>query len=69
MRLIQKIITMFKKKEVTVVTTRDLAKHMQETRTMVVPNYDEKKMREPKISMFHWVIMFLEVMEMDKYSF
>ena len=53
MRLIQKIITMFKKKEVTVVTTRDLAKHMQETRTMVVPNYDEKKMREPKISMFH----------------
>ena len=53
MSLIQKIITKFKKKEVTLVTTRDLAKHMQETRTMFVPKYDKKKMKDPKISMFH----------------
>lgn len=53
MRLIQKIINMFKKKEVTVVTTRDLAKHMQETRTMLVPKYDEKKFKYPDISMYH----------------
>ena len=53
MNLIQRLINKFKKKEVTVVTTRDLVKHMQETRTMVVPNYDEKKMKDPKISMFH----------------
>lgn len=43
MSLIQKIINKFKKKEVTVVTTRDLAKHMQETRTIKVPNYKETK--------------------------
>ena len=44
---------LFKKKEATVVTTRNLAKHMQETRTMLVPKYDEKKMKDPDISMFH----------------
>ena len=53
MRLFEKIINKFKKKEVTVVTTRDLAKHMKETRTMFVPKYDEKKMKDPNISMFH----------------
>lgn len=53
MSLIQKIINRFKKKEVTVVTTRDLAKHMQETRTMEVPNYNNKNCKDPDISMFH----------------
>ena len=53
MSLIQKIMNKFKKKEVAVVTTRDLVKHMQETRTMLVPNYDEKKFKYPDISMFH----------------
>lgn len=53
MRLIQKIINKFKKKETTIVTTRNMVQHMQETRTMVVPKYDEKKMKDPKISMFH----------------
>ena len=41
------------KKEPTVVTTRNLTKHMQETRTMLVPKYDEKKENDVKISMFH----------------
>lgn len=41
------------KNEPTVVTTRDAAKHMQETRTIIVPKYDEKKEKDVKISMFH----------------
>ena len=53
MRLIQKILNKFKKKDVTVVTTRNLSKHMQETRTMLVPKYDKNNMKDPKISMFH----------------
>ena len=40
-------------KEQTVVTTRNLARHMQKTRTMLVPKYDEKKEKDIKISMFH----------------
>jgi len=48
-----KLITKYKKKEISVVTTRTLAKHMQETRTMIVPNYNEKKSKEINISMFH----------------
>ena len=43
MSLVQKIINKFKKKEVTVVLCKDLPKHMQETRTMKVPNYKESK--------------------------
>ena len=45
MKLVQKVIKKFKKKEkkeTNVVTTRDLTKHMQETRTMLVPKYNEK---------------------------
>ena len=53
MRLFKKLIDKFKKKEAKVVTTRDLAKHMQETRTMLVPKYDEKKFKYPDISMYH----------------
>lgn len=53
MRLFKRLIDKFKKKEAKVVTTRDLAKHMQETRTMLVPKYDENNMKDPKISMFH----------------
>jgi len=41
------------KKEPTVVTTRDAAKHMQETRTILVPKYDEKKEKDIKISLLH----------------
>ena len=43
MRLFEKLINKFKKKETTVVAARNLAKHMQETRTMLVPNYKESK--------------------------
>lgn len=43
-RLIQKIINKFKKKEYKpIVLCEDLPKHMQETRTIPVPKYDEKK--------------------------
>ena len=41
------------KKEPIVVTTRNLAKHMQETRTIQVPKYNEKNEKDIKISMFH----------------
>ena len=37
----------------TVVTTRDAAKHMQETRTIIVPKCDEKKEKDVKISTLH----------------
>ena len=53
MRLFKKLIDKIKKKEAKVVTTRDLAKHMQETRTMLIPKYDEKNMKDLNISMFH----------------
>ena len=53
MTLIQKLLNKLKKNEKTVVTTRSLAQHMQETRTILVPNYKEKNVKEPKISMFH----------------
>ena len=43
MRLFEKLINKFKKKEATVVTTRNLTKHMQETRTMLVPKYKESE--------------------------
>ena len=53
MSLVQKIINKFKKKEVTVVLCKDLPKHMQETRTIPVPNYNNKNCKDPDISMFH----------------
>ena len=56
MKLVQKVIKKFKKKEkkeTNVVTTRDLTKHMQETRTMLVPKYNEKNVKEFDITMFH----------------
>ena len=55
MKLVLKLCNKLKKeqRETKVVTTRDLTKHMQETRTMLVPKYDGKKPYEPKISMFH----------------
>ena len=40
-------------KNQTVVTTRNLTKHMQETRTILVPKCDKKKEGDIKISMFH----------------
>ena len=55
MKLILKLRNKLKKekRETKVVTTRDLTKHMQETRTMLVPKYDGKDTYDPKISMFH----------------
>jgi hypothetical protein len=54
MRLIQKIINKFKKKKYeAVVLCKDLPKHMQETRTIRVPNYNNKNCKDPDISMFH----------------
>ncbi len=54
MRLIKKLLNKFKKKKYQpVVLAKDLAEHMQETRTIIVPNYNEKNVKDPKISMFH----------------
>ncbi len=54
MRIIQKIINKFKKKKYQpVVLAKDLAKHMLETRTIRVSNYNEKNIKDPNISMFH----------------
>ena len=53
MTLIQKLLNKFQRKEKTVVTTRSLAKHMKDTRTILVPNYRENNVKEPNISMFH----------------
>lgn len=41
------------KKEQTVVTTRNLTQHMQETRTILVPKYDEKSEKDIKITMIN----------------
>lgn len=53
MTIIQKLLNKLKKKEITVVTTRNLSQHLKETRTILVPNYKEKSIKEPEISMFH----------------
>lgn len=56
MNLVHKVIRKLKKnkkKETNVVTTRDLSKHMQETRTIQVPNYNNKNCKDPDIRMFH----------------
>ena len=53
MNLMQKLLNRLKTKETTVVTTRSLTQHLKETRTILVPNYKEKDVKEPKISMFH----------------
>ena len=53
MTLIKKLLNKLKNTETTVVTTRKLAQHMKETRTIRVPDYKEKNLKEPKISMFH----------------
>lgn len=56
MNLVHKVTQKFKnnkKKETKVVTTRNLTKHMQETRTMLVPKYNEKNVKDPDITMFH----------------
>lgn len=53
MSLIQKLLNKLQKNKNTVVTTRSLAQHMQETRTILVPNYNEKNVKEPNISMLH----------------
>ena len=52
MNLLQKLFKR-KKKEAMVITTRTLTKHMQETRTVLVPKYNDKNCKDPKISMFH----------------
>ncbi len=54
MSLFKRLNNKFKKKKYqSVVLCKDLPKHMQETRTIRVPKYDEKKMKDPDISMFH----------------
>lgn len=45
--IIQKLINK-RKKEANVVTTRQLAKHMQKTRTMLVLDYNEKNWNQNK---------------------
>lgn len=42
-----------KKKYQPVVLARDLTKKMLEERVIIVPNYNEKNCKDPKISMFH----------------
>ena len=49
----QQTVNVETKQTKTVVTTRDAAKDMQETRTIKVPKYDENNVKEHKISMFH----------------
>ena len=52
MNLLQKLFKR-KKKYQTVVLAKDLVKHMQETRTIPVPKYNDKNCKDLKISMFH----------------
>ena len=54
MSLIKNLLNKFKKKKYKpVVLCKDLAEHMLETRTIIVPNYNEKNIKDPNISMFH----------------
>jgi len=51
MNLIKKLFR--KKKYQSVVLAQDLPKKMLEERIIIVPNYNEKNVKDPKISMFH----------------
>ena len=51
MNLIKKLFR--KKKHQSVVLAQDLPKKMLEERIIIVPNYNEKNVKDPKISMFH----------------
>lgn len=53
MNLVKKLFNKLRKKKYqTVVLARDLTKYMIEDRIIFVPKYN-KKLKDPKISMFH----------------